>query len=81
MKSCRAIQTMAPVICAFEYLKSEGVTILGEPSLNVGAEAGEYWCYFPSPWGATLELVSYSAGRGYEQHTSKRTWDVRNPAA
>ena len=69
------------IFAAVEYLKSEGVMILGEPSLNVGAEAGEYWCYFPSPWGATLELVSYPAGRGYEQHTSKRTWDVRNPAA
>jgi glyoxylase I family protein len=57
------------------------VTIFGEPSLNSGAEAGEYWCYFLTPWGATFELASYPAGRGYEQHTSKRTWDVRNPAA
>ena len=69
------------IFAAIEYLRSEGVTIFGEPSLNSGAEAGEYWCYFLTPWGATFELASYPAGRGYEQHTSKRTWDVRNPAA
>ncbi|HJN61759.1 MAG TPA: VOC family protein, partial [Alphaproteobacteria bacterium] len=38
-------------------------------------------CYFLTPWGAQLELVSYPAGRGYEQHTKRRLWDVRDPAA
>ncbi len=55
--------------------------ILGGPSLNSGAEADEYWCYFLTPWGAQMELVSYPAGRGYEQHTTKRLWDVRDPGA
>jgi len=48
------------------HLKRNGVQILGAPSLNGGAEAGEYWCYFLTPWGAQLELVSYPAGRGCE---------------
>ena len=69
------------IFVAVDYLKSHGVQILGEPSLNSGAEAGEYWCYFLSPWGAQFELASYPAGRGYEQHTAKRLWDTRNPAA
>ncbi len=69
------------IFAAVDYLKDQDVQILGEPSLNVGAEAGEYWCYFLSPWGAQFELVSFPAGRGYEQHTTKRLWDVRNPAA
>ncbi len=64
---------------AVEYLKGHGVTILGDPSLNSGAEAGEYWCYFLAPCDAQLELVSYPAGRGYEPHTAKRLWDARNP--
>ncbi len=69
------------IFTAVDYLRSQGVKVLGEPSLLSGAEAGEYWCYFLSPWGAQLELVSYPNGRGYEQHTTKRLWDTRNPAA
>ncbi|MDA0231113.1 MAG: VOC family protein [Proteobacteria bacterium] len=69
------------IFAAVDYLKSHGVQILGEPSLNSGAEAGEYWCYFLTPWGSQLELVSFPAGRGYEQHTTKRLWDVRDPRA
>ena len=45
------------------------------------AEGGEWWCYFVSPRGMQFELVSYPAGRGYEQHTAKRLWDTRDPAA
>lgn len=66
---------------AVEHLKSCGVKVLDGPTLNSGAEAGEYWCYFLSPWGAQFELVSYPAGRGYEQHTKTRPWDPRDPAA
>ena len=65
---------------AIAHLKRHGVQILGEPCLNHGAEAGEYWCYFLSPWGAQFELVSYPSGRGYEQHTTKRLWDTRDPS-
>ena len=69
------------MFAAVEHLKRHGVKVLGEPSLNTGAEAGEYWCYFLSPWGAQFELVSYPNGRGYEQHTKVRLWDTRDPAA
>ena len=69
------------IFAAVDYLKSQGVQILGGPSLNSGAEAGEYWCYFLTPWGAQMELVSYPAGRGYEQHMTKRLWNVRDPGA
>ena len=66
---------------AIEHLKSHGVKILGEPSINSRAEAGEYWCNFLNSWRAQFELVSYPAGRGYEQHTKTRLWDPRDPAA
>lgn len=67
------------IFAAVEYLKGHGVTILGEPTLNSGAEEGEWWCYFLSPWGMQLELVSYPDGRGYERDFTTRLWDPRDP--
>jgi catechol 2,3-dioxygenase-like lactoylglutathione lyase family enzyme len=57
------------VAAAAEYLRAvEGVRILGEATL-VGpphANAGATLLYFQSPWGLTLELISFPAGMGYE---------------
>ena len=59
---------------AVAHLKKHGVHVCGEPKfMKDNPEAGTWWCYFVSPWGMQFELVSYPAGRGYEQHT--------NPAA
>ncbi len=67
------------IFAAVDYLKSRGIKVLGEPTLNGGAEEGEYWCYFLSPWGMQLELVSYPEGRGYEREFAGRLWDPRDP--
>lgn len=67
---------------AVEYLRSKGVTICGGPTLNKdNAEDGEWWCYFLTPWGMQMELVSYPEGRGYEKDFKTRLWDARDPAA
>lgn len=51
------------------YLKSKGVTFLGEPfTMPAGDTEGETWVYFLTPWGAKMELVTYPDGKGYEKN-------------
>ena len=49
---------------AVEYLKSKGVTVLGEPTVSKNASEGQRWVYFLAPWGMQFELVSYPNGMG-----------------
>lgn len=65
---------------AFEYLKSRGVRILGEPVLRVsGPSAGQKWVYFLSPWGMQFEMVSFPGGKAYEKQTTRRLWHPKHP--
>jgi hypothetical protein len=49
------------------YLKSHGITVLGEPiTMTAGDTGGETWVHFRAPWGAEMELVSYPKGKAYE---------------
>ena len=49
--------------------------MLGEPtSMNEGPSAGLRWVYFVSPWGMTMELVSYPTGMAYEAGTKDILW-------
>jgi len=67
---------------ALEYLRTRGVTILGEPTVRTsGPSAGQTWVYFKAPWGMQLELVSYPNGKGYESGTSLRLWHPFDPAS
>lgn len=60
---------------AAEYLKNNGVKVLGEPTVMAeGANAGMTWVYFVSPWGMYFELVSYEEGMAYEKETRKRVF-------
>jgi catechol 2,3-dioxygenase-like lactoylglutathione lyase family enzyme len=60
---------------AIAYLRSRGVTVLGEPTVRTtGPSAGQTWVYFLAPWGMQLELVSFPAGKGYEAETDGRLW-------
>ncbi len=53
---------------AVEYLRRQpGVTVLGEPVVSAGANEGQRWIYFLSPWGMQFELVSYPHGRAFER--------------
>lgn len=61
---------------AVEYLKQQNIEILGEPILMTeGANAGESWVYFLTPWGMQMELVSSEEGKGYEKETDLRLFD------
>jgi catechol 2,3-dioxygenase-like lactoylglutathione lyase family enzyme len=59
---------------ALEYLRSHGVTILGEPTSSSGPSAGQRWVYFLTPWGMQLELVSFPNGKKYEASSATRLW-------
>jgi catechol 2,3-dioxygenase-like lactoylglutathione lyase family enzyme len=65
---------------AVEYLKQNGVQVLGEPTLRTtGPNAGQHWVYFLSPWGMQLELVSFPHGKGYEKMMTSRLWHPAKP--
>jgi catechol 2,3-dioxygenase-like lactoylglutathione lyase family enzyme len=60
---------------AVAHLRRHGVKVLGEPtSMNEGPSAGLRWVYFVSPWGMTMELVSYPGGMAYEAGTKDILW-------
>jgi catechol 2,3-dioxygenase-like lactoylglutathione lyase family enzyme len=50
---------------AVDYLREQGVRVLGEPTTSTGAHEGQRWVYFLAPWGMQFELVSYPAGKAY----------------
>jgi catechol 2,3-dioxygenase-like lactoylglutathione lyase family enzyme len=63
------------------YLKSQGITVLGEPmTMTSGDTAGETWVHFLSPWGSELELVGYPTGKAYEKTAKVRLWKPRHLA-
>lgn len=65
---------------ALEYLRDNGVRILGEPTVRTeGPSAGQTWVYFLAPWGMQLELVSFPGGKGYEKDTTGRLWHPAYP--
>ena len=60
---------------AVAHLRRNGVKVLGEPTLvNEGPSAGLRWVYFVSPWGMTMELMSYPRGMAYEAGTMDILW-------
>ena len=54
---------------AIRYLSSRQVPILGEPTSSRGPSEGQRWVYFLAPWGMQFELVSYPAGKAFENGT------------
>lgn len=65
---------------AVDYLRSEGVRILGEPTTSRNASEGQRWVYFLSPWGMQFELVSYPDGKAYERGLERLLWHPSRPA-
>jgi catechol 2,3-dioxygenase-like lactoylglutathione lyase family enzyme len=59
---------------AIQYLKANGVRVLGEPTASSGASQGQRWVYFLSPWGMQFELVSFPDGKAYENESKLRLW-------
>jgi len=69
------------VAAGVAYLKSQGITVLGEPmTMTSGDTAGETWVHFLSPWGSEMELVGYPAGKGYEKTSKRKLWNPKHPA-
>jgi len=68
---------------AVEYLRSNGVRILGKPTASSSHSKGQRWVYFLAPWGMQLELVSFPDGKAYESDPSTTTtlWHPANPSA
>lgn len=61
---------------AVTFLGEQGVRVLGGPLPLPGPESGEAaeFCYFLTPWGQPLELISYPNGKAYEQETDERLY-------
>ena len=53
-----------------------GATRLAEPQPLPGPERGERnrFVYLRTPWGSTLELLTYPDAQPYEESTSRRRW-------
>ena len=56
---------------AVGYLRSRGVTVLGEPTASTGHNLGQRWVYFLAPWGLQLELVSYPGGKAFDRQQNR----------
>jgi len=59
-----------------EYLRHHGVNLMSDPNPLPGPEAGEgnRFIYARTPWGLTVELISYPASMANEQHSGARRW-------
>jgi catechol 2,3-dioxygenase-like lactoylglutathione lyase family enzyme len=55
---------------AVEYLRAEGVRLLGDPTASSGPSEGQRWIYFLAPWGMQFELVSYPNGKAFDRASS-----------
>jgi len=66
---------------AVAYLRSQGVTILGDIVASQNASFGQRWVYFLTPWGMQCELVSFPGGKAYEQDSPVLLWHPANPGA
>jgi len=61
---------------AVEYLNRHEVNFMSGPNPLPGAEAGEgnRFIYARTPWGLTVELISYPAPMAYERHSHAYRW-------
>lgn len=52
---------------AVAYLKAQGLSVIGEPkTVAEGPNRGLRWCYFLTPWGLQLEVVSSPEGTDFD---------------
>lgn len=62
---------------SLKKFESAGGKVLSPPkSLIFPSEAGEknFFCYGVTPWGSSVEFITYPDGMPYEAHTNIRRW-------
>ena len=61
---------------AVEHLCRHGVNLMSGPNPLPGPEAGEgnRFIYVRTPWGLTVEFISYPSAMAYQQHSGARRW-------
>lgn len=61
---------------AADQLEEAGGTLLSRPNDLPGGDAGtgNRYLYARTPWGSTVELVSYPSPQAYEARTDLRRW-------
>jgi catechol 2,3-dioxygenase-like lactoylglutathione lyase family enzyme len=61
---------------AFTCIEEAGGSVLSAPGPLPGPEAGprNRMSYARTPWGSTLELITYPDPQPYEEHTARRRW-------
>ena len=64
---------------AVEYLRSNGVELMGSIVESQNASFGQRWLYFLTPWGMQCELVSYPNGKAYESDAEVVLWHPSRP--
>jgi catechol 2,3-dioxygenase-like lactoylglutathione lyase family enzyme len=65
---------------AMAILRERGVEFMGEPTPSAQEALGQRWVYFTSPWGMQFELVSFPAGKAYENTAEVKLWHPAHPA-
>jgi catechol 2,3-dioxygenase-like lactoylglutathione lyase family enzyme len=65
---------------AVAYLKSTpGVRVLGTPTpVSAQPNGDETFVYFLTPWGQTMEILTYPNGLAYEKTTKARLYSVNH---
>lgn len=63
---------------ALAKVEKSGGKRYADPQPLSGLEAGQgnVFCYAQTPWGSTLELISYPTPQPYQEITSKQKWQV-----
>ena len=56
---------------ALEFVRAQGLKVLGEPTYSKNASEGQRWVYFLSPWGMQFELVSYPKGKAFDHNPER----------
>lgn len=61
---------------AASRLQKAGGILLSQPSDLPGGDAGagNRYVYTRTPWGSTIELVTYPSAQAYQTHTPLRRW-------
>lgn len=71
-----ALYTHDPDTAITRFERAGGIMLSGPNPMLFTTEAGENntFCYGHTPWGMSIEFISYPGTMGYESETSLRRW-------